>query len=216
VIAARTAAGHRHAPVAGPPGDECPPPDSLEWLIEAAASIGTTLAGRGAVLRTVTDSGELTPDSGRGRLGPDDLLDRLATLRPSRVVGLGAGIELLCRAAGDGPVVCLLGAVGPDDVIDLIRGRSGPNTDSAVLMDLGSWVETGAAGNRRGLSATARTVLTEEREAAATMLSRAGWRVAIARADRSVSDVWQDLGDSVGPGARPLAPLGRPASGAPA
>jgi hypothetical protein len=77
-------------------------------------------------------------------------------------------------------------------------------------------VETGAAGNRRGLSATARTVLTEEREAAATMLSRAGWRVAIARADRSVSDVWQDLGDSVGPGARPLAPLGRPASGAPA
>jgi len=48
----------RHAPLPrlGPDGDDRPPPDSLEWLIEAAASIGTTLAQRGAVLRAVTDS----------------------------------------------------------------------------------------------------------------------------------------------------------------
>src|SRR6185312_581993 len=37
-------------PRIGPPGDDDPPPDSLEWLIEAAASIGTTLAQRGAAL----------------------------------------------------------------------------------------------------------------------------------------------------------------------
>jgi uncharacterized protein (DUF58 family) len=213
VIATRTAAGSRSAQVPGPPGDPCPPPDSLEWLIEAAASIGTTLAGRGAVLRTVTDAGELTPDAGRGRLGSEDLLDRLAALRPSRVAGLGAGIELVCRAAGDGPVMCLLGAVGPEDVVDLIAGRSGPTTDSAVLMDLGSWVDMGAAGNRRGLSAASRAVLVEEREAAAALLVRAGWRVAIARADRSVSDVWQALSGPAGTAAQPFAPLTRPTSG---
>ena len=59
-------------------GDDCPPGDTLEWLVEAAATIGTELARRGAVLRTVTDAGELLPTSGRGRLSPDDLLDRLA------------------------------------------------------------------------------------------------------------------------------------------
>ena len=32
----------------GPPATTVRPPDSLEWLIEAAASIGTTLAQRGA------------------------------------------------------------------------------------------------------------------------------------------------------------------------
>lgn len=216
VIAPRSVAGSRAAPVAGPAGDPCPPPDSLEWLVEAAAAIGTALAGRGAVLRTVTDVEELTPDSGRGRLGPDDLLDRLATLRPSRGTGLGAGIELLCRAAGDGPVVCLLGAVGPDDVVDLIRGRSGPTTDSAVLMDLGSWVDTGAGGSRRGLSGAVRTALADNREAAATLLRKAGWRVAIARADRSVSDVWQALGEPGGRGAQPPSSPVRQGSGAPA
>lgn len=214
VVAARTS--HRTAPVPGPADDECPPPDSLEWLIEAAASIGTTLAGRGAVLRTVTDVEELTPDSGRGRLGPDDLLDRLATLQPSRGRDLNAGIELLCRAAGDGPVVCLLGAVGPEDVVDLIRGRSGPTTDAAVLMDLGSWVDAGTAGPRRGLSATARTALDDDREAAAALLARAGWRVAIARADRSVADVWQSLGGPADAGAQIFAAAGRPVTGAPA
>ena len=64
---------------------------------------------------------------------------------PSRVPSLAAGVEQLCRAAGDGPVICLLGAVGPDDVADLIRGRSGPTTDLAVLADIESWADTAPA-----------------------------------------------------------------------
>ena len=91
-----------HCPGGRAPGRRCPPPDSLEWLIEAAASIGSTLAGRGAVLRTVTDVEELTPDSGRGA-GPEDLLDRLATLRPSRGTGLRPAIELLAGRPATGP-----------------------------------------------------------------------------------------------------------------
>ena len=186
-------------PRIGPAGDDSPPADSLEWLIEAAASIGRTLADRGAVLRAVTDEGELVPTSGRGRLSPDDLLDRLALVVPSRVPGLRAGVEHVCRAAGDGPVVCLLGAVGPDDVVDLIRGRSGPTSNAAILLDIGSWVDAGLPRARRG-NGTAAQVLAVQRDDAAALLRAAGWRVAVARADRAVAEVWSDLG---GPAAGP-------------
>ena len=182
------------APGAGSAGDDRPPGDTLEWMVEAAASIGTELARRGAVLRTITDAGELLPTSGRGRLSPDDLLDRLAGVGASRVSSLAAGVEQLCRAAGDGPVICLLGAVGPDDVADLIRRRSGPTTDLAVLVDIESWADAGLATGRRGLSTAARSALSRQREDAATLMRAAGWRVADARPDRSVADVWAELG----------------------
>jgi uncharacterized protein (DUF58 family) len=189
----------RHAPVhlVGPDGDDDPPTDSLEWLMEAAASIGTALAQRGALLRAVTDSGELTPASGRGRLSPEDLLDRLAGVGPSRLPSLGGGVEVVCRAAGDGPVVCLLGAVGPDDVVDLVRGRSGPASNAAILLDVESWADAGVPRPRRGTTALARGVLRSQREDAETLLRAAGWRVAVASADRSVADVWSTLGGAV-------------------
>ena len=198
-------ATHPTGGLAGPPGDELPPPDSLEWLIEAAASIGTSLAGRGAVLRAVTDRGELTPGAGRGGLVPHELLDRLAAVRPSRLSGLGAGVELLCRAAGEGPVLCLLGAVGPDDVVDLLRARSGPTTDFAVLVDVAGWADAGLARGKRALSATARSELARQRDEAAALLRAGGWRVAIARADQAVAEVWAQLGPSPEAAARPAA-----------
>jgi uncharacterized protein (DUF58 family) len=183
------------APRVGAAGDGDPPADSLEWLIEAAASIGTTLADRGAVLRAVTDTGELVPTSGRGRLSPGDLLDRLAAVLPSRVPELRAGVENVCRAAGDGPVICLLGAVGPDDVVELIRGRSGPSSNAAILLDVESWADAGLPRPRRGPTAVARGVLAAQREDAAALLRAAGWRVAVAGADRSVAEVWAALGE---------------------
>jgi len=192
-------APHQHGRTAvpgwtGPDGDDSPPPDSLEWLVEAAASMGSTLAERGAVLRAVTDAGELVPPSGHGRLSADDLLDRLAGVGPSRVPGLAVGVEQLCRAAGDGPVICLLGAVGPDDVAGLVRSRSGPTVDAAVLADVESWAEAGVSRGRRDLSAASRGILARQRDDAATLLRDAGWRVAVARADRSVAEVWAELG----------------------
>jgi uncharacterized protein (DUF58 family) len=202
---------HASLPRIGPADDDCPPADSLEWLVEAAASIGATLAQRGAVLRAVTDAGELVPTSGRGRLSAEDLLDRLATLGPSRVPGLRAGVEQLCRIAGDGPVICLLGAVGPDDVAELIRGRSGPTSDAAILLDIESWAGAGLPRPRRGATGTARNVLAGQREDAATLLRTAGWRVAVAGADRSVADVWAALGgEPATPAASPAATLGAP------
>jgi uncharacterized protein (DUF58 family) len=199
-------------PVAGSARDDCPPPDSLEWLVEAAASIGTAMARRGAVLRTITDSGELLPTSGHGRLSPEDLLDRLAAVGPSRVPTLATGVEQLCRAAGDGPVICLLGAVGPDDVSELVRARSGPTTDLAILVDIESWARAGLARGRRALSPASLATLTRQREDATALLRAGGWRVAAARADQSVAEVWAALGAPVlSPAAADRASLGAPA-----
>jgi uncharacterized protein (DUF58 family) len=203
--------GSTEAPT-GPADDDCPPPDSLEWLVEAAASIGTALARRGAALRTITDAGELLPTSGHGRLSPEDLLDRLAGVGPSRIPTLATGVEQLCRAAGDGPVICLLGAVGPDEVAGLVRARSGPTTDLAILVDIESWARAGLARGRRALSPASLITLTRQREDATTLLRAGGWRVAEARADQSVAEVWAALGAPVlSPAAADRASLGAPA-----
>jgi uncharacterized protein (DUF58 family) len=176
------------------PGDDCPPPDSLEWVVEAAASIGTALARRGSVLRVVTDTGELAPDSGRRQLDPGELLDRLATVSPSRLTRLDAGVEQLCRAAGEGPVLCLLGAVGPEEVVELIRARTGPATDLAVLLDIGSWSDPGGGRRTRAMTAASRDTLARRRDDAADLLRAAGWRVALADAGRTVPEAWSSLG----------------------
>jgi uncharacterized protein (DUF58 family) len=185
--------GHAAAAQAAAATPDSPPPDSFEWLVEAAASIGTELIARGATLRVVTDALELAPAEHRDGLGPGELLDRLAAVTPSRLTGLGPGIDLLARAAGDGPVVALLGAVGPDEAAELVRARSGPTTDVAVLADLGSWADAGAGRGRRPLGA-AHGELTRQQEAAADLLRAGGWQVAIATATTSVGSVWAQLG----------------------
>ena len=193
LIANRDAAARGAAPVSGAAGDDDPPSDSLEWLIEAAASIGAALGRRGATLRVVTEAGALAAAGTRGGLDPEQLLDALAGVRPSKVSVLNTGVELLREAAGDGPVVCLLGAVGADDVADLVRSRSGPSTDFAVLVDIGSWADAGLLRGRRTPSAAARAELDRQRDDAAALLRAAGWHVAVARADSPLEQVWAEL-----------------------
>jgi hypothetical protein len=112
---------------------------------------------------------------------------------PSRLAGLAPGLALLSRAAGEGPVVALLGAVGPDEAAELVRVRSGPAADLAVLADIGSWAEADAARRRRPVGAAARAELTRQQEAAADLLRAGGWQVAVAGAGDSVADVWARL-----------------------
>ena len=120
---------------------------------------------------------------------PDDLLDRLAAVGPSRVAGLAPGVEQLCRAAGDGPVVCLLGAVGPDDVVDLVRAPLGPDDrprGPGRHRRAGPRPRPGRG--RRALSARlAGDARPRSGRTRATLLRAAGWRVAVARAGPSVA-----------------------------
>jgi uncharacterized protein (DUF58 family) len=177
--------------IAGPPGDDSPPADSFEWLVEAAASIGVAFAQRGARLRVLTGAGELAPERGGAVLGAEELLDRLAVLAPSRANGLSDPVSAACRAAGDGPLVCLLGAVGPDDVADLSRLRQGPVPGFAVLLDVATWGDPGRG--RRYATGAALGALSAQREQAATVLAAAGWRVATASAGQDVGEVWAAL-----------------------
>jgi uncharacterized protein (DUF58 family) len=189
---------------AGAAGDPAPPTETLEWVVEAAASIGTHLLRRGAGLRVVADTGDLGGPGGqdaRGILGADELLDRLAELTPSRLAGLDLAVEALRRAAGGGPAVCLLGLVTPDDVAALIRARSGPGTDVAVVTDAASWLDAGALRGRRPLGAGARTEVLQRQDAAVRLLRAAGWQVLTAGADQSVEQVWAQLGASGDEGA---------------
>jgi uncharacterized protein (DUF58 family) len=175
------------------------PADSLEWAVEAAASIAVALGRRGTEVRVVTEQGELaggrTP-AGPGGAGPDDLLDRLAGLTPSSRTELGPGVEVLRRTAGDGQVVCLLGVLGPDDVAELVRVRPGSSAGLAVLLDLGSFLPA-VRGGRAGGAAS--STLSGAREEIAAVLRAAGWRVAVARAGDPVERVWAALS------ARPVA-----------
>lgn len=177
------------------PQHEPDPADSLEWAVEAAASIAVALGRRGNDVRVVTERGELT-GSGRAPAGPlgaapEELLDRLATLVPSSRTDLATGVEVLRRIAGDGQVVCLLGALGPDDVAELVRARPGTSAGLVVLLDLGSFLP-GVRGHRAGASAASAT-LSDAREETAAVLRAAGWRVAVARAGDPVADAWAAL-----------------------
>ena len=179
---------------AGPADDPAAPPDTLEWVVEAAASIGVHLLRRGAGLRVLSDSGELSPTLGRGMLGPEELLERLAELDGSRYAGLQIGVEALRRAGVDGPAICLLGLVGPDDVHALVRARSGPGTDVAVLIDAAAWLDAGATRGRRSLSPGGRAEACTRQQQAVDLLRSAGWQVAAVRPDQSVEEVWRLLG----------------------
>lgn len=193
--------------VPGPSSDPAAPPDTLEWVVEAAASIGVHLLRRGAGLRVITDVGELTTALGRGPLGPEELLERLAELGGSRRPGLQAGVEELRRGGVDGPAICLLGLVGPDDVHALVRARSGPGSDVAVLVDAAAWLEAGATRGRRQLSPSARTELCTRQQQAVDLLRSAGWQVATVRPDQSVAEVWSLLsGPDAGLGSAHHAP----------
>ena len=188
------------APAGDAARDPAAPGDTLEWMVEAAASIGTHLLQRGAGLRVVTDTGELRGSGSRGGLDAGELLDRLAELAPSRVAGLDLAVEALRRAAVDGPVVCLLGLVGPADVAALVRARSGPGTDVAVLADPDGWLDGGAGRGRRPVSAGMRAELVARQADAARLLQAAGWQVTTVRPEQPVEQVWAQLGSSVGAG----------------
>ncbi len=192
--------GHRD--VRGPAGDPAPPADTLEWLVEAAASIGTHLLQRGSGLRVVADTGDLSGLGRGGGLDAAELLDRLAELSLSRLTRLDLAVEALRRTAVDGPVVCLLGLVGPEDVAALVRARSGPGTDVAVLVDPAAWLDAGAGTGRgrRPPAAAARVELVRRQDDAVRLLRAAGWQVVQAGPERSVEQVWDQLGAPAGSG----------------
>jgi uncharacterized protein (DUF58 family) len=173
------------------------PASSLEWAISAAASIGLHLANRGFDVRLVTDSGGEVSSAALGGVGFDGaLLDVLAALSPSTSAALHAGVEAAQRTGGQGLIVAILGAIGPDDADRLVRLRAtNRSTGVALLLDTDTWTASGS------------TATGTDRARVIPMLTGAGWQVVEVRRGEALPQVWASLAARAAGAARPT-PLG--------
>jgi len=162
----------------------------FELAVTAAASIGVHLAGEGFDARLVTELGEVT-SQGSFR---DTLLETLAVVRPSRALGLEAGIRALGN--GDGQLIAVLGELTAGQAQELSAARHG-NTPALALI---------LSQDQRGAAVSART------------LTGAGWRVAVVPDAARLPIAWQELhrgGATRGPGVAAAAgPAGATAASA--
>jgi uncharacterized protein (DUF58 family) len=160
------------------------PASSLEWAISAAASVGLHLAQRGFDVRLVTDSGGEVSSAALGGVGFDGaLLDVLAALSPSTGAGLHIGVEATQRTGGQGLIVAVLGAIGPDDADRLVRLRTANrSTGIALLLDTDTW------------TASTSTSSGTDRARVIPMLAGAGWQVVEVRRGESLPQIWASLG----------------------
>ena len=157
------------------------PSATFEFAVSAAASIGAHLTSEGFRARLITEAGEIAP---RGTF-QDTLLDMLAVISPSQVVGFGPGTTALANAGGQ--IIAVLGRLSADDARMLAASRRGNAPAMALVLAVSTWATDVAAED------TART---------AEILSASGWRVAVATATTPLATAWQQLHK---PADRPLA-----------
>jgi uncharacterized protein (DUF58 family) len=156
---------------------------SLEWAVELVASVCQHLLRAGRRVTLVAENGA-TLASGRD---PDELLDVLATLRPSTHPGL------VPPPTEGGELFAVLGAVDPAAVRPLIDGAGGGH-GHAVLLDVAAWAPGSASAPDSGaaLGATGR-----ERPPGVAgpslALAEAGWTVLVGQPERGPDQVWNDF-----------------------
>jgi uncharacterized protein (DUF58 family) len=164
------------------PGDE--PRDarersSIEWAISAAASVGShlMLAGREVSLISEFTSGERIHLDGPARLN-----DHLAAIGAAPQHDLGGVGGLLRMAARDSALIAVLGELDPTSLRSLAdahpRGASIPAF--ALLLDVATWRDPA-------------TAIGGECDAAARVLSAAGWRTVVVRRGDTTPQAWQSL-----------------------
>ena len=156
---------------------------TFEFAVSAAASIGAHLSGEGFRARLITEDGEVAP---RGTF-QDTLLDMLAVISRSQVVGFGPGTTALANAGGQ--IIAVLGRLSADDARMVAASRRGNAPAMALVLSVSSW---------------ASDVVGEDAARTAEILSASGWRVAVATATTPLATAWQQLHK---PADRPL-PVG--------
>lgn len=108
------------------------PASSLEYAIEAAASVAIHLVQRGFHVRLVTASGHL--------IEADSVLDSLAAIETEAV----GHLDLRFLHEGNtGLVVAVLGDLHPADRPNLIQLRQSSASALALLLDVSQWAGTG-------------------------------------------------------------------------
>lgn len=160
------------------------PGSSFEWAVSAAASVGTHLDQQGFTLSLLTDQGAV--HRGDVDLGEEGvLLDYLAEVSTSRNRRLDAALAEL-RGDDQGSLVAVLGVLTVDGAQALAGARSAHAVNIALLVDSTSWVN---------LSPRAQEEAAGNRDAAAAVLARAGWRVVHVRRGASLAEAWSRAGE---------------------
>ncbi len=150
---------------------------SFEFAVEAAASIGVHLAREGIDGELITDSGAVrAPGSFE-----DVLLDTLAVIRPSRSSTLSAGLAQMPKESS-GLLIAVVGSLPEDQALQLAAARRTSGPAMALLLAASSWATEREGGGFAG-----------ETEAAAAMLSAAGWRVVTVSAGMPLRTAWEAL-----------------------
>jgi uncharacterized protein (DUF58 family) len=159
------------------------PGSSFEWAVSAVASIGVHAARRGFSVRLITDAGTT---AGGGDIAAEGvLLDHLAEVSASHNPGLEAATSPLRGAEGLGTLIAVLGLLDAEQAALLASTRSPTDVSVGVLVDASGWV---------GLSPRAQAEAEAAYDAAAEILTRAGWRVLRARHGDTLPRLWPSAG----------------------
>jgi uncharacterized protein (DUF58 family) len=149
---------------------------SFEFAVSAAASIGVHLAMHGFDGQLITDSGAM---SGPGSF-EDTLLDMLAVVRHSARRDLMAGLTSVTPRV-NGLLIVVAGRMSTGEAASLAASHPGGAPALALLLDVDTWVPGVHADDAAGT------------DAAAGILTGAGWRVATVRSSTTLASAWQRL-----------------------
>ncbi len=181
VVLDTRAAAHRGSALTG----------SLEWAVQAAASAVVHVADRGHAVALL---GDLEPTAGDALPEPigdehtrsetEDLLDRLAVVRPASGDVLEQAAEELARTSAS-LVVAVLGEVGPDDVASLAVACH-EAVRVALVCDSTSYER---------LPEQRRALVAQRQAEAVAELREHGWRVVEAPRGSGVPTAWAALAE---------------------
>lgn len=165
---------------------------SLEWLVQAAASIAVHLSQAGYSVRLVTDRPDPEANAWHDRLadpqaqaGP--ILDELAVMSVSEHQSLNHAVDAVAGSAG--LVIGLFGSLQSGDVADLARMRAHGSTVLAMILDTIAW-----DGDTDGDTSTATRMV--------GALGLHGWHAVVADPYETPAVTWMRIGALAGRGAR--------------
>jgi uncharacterized protein (DUF58 family) len=167
---------------------------SLEWAVSAAASIGLHFLADGFAVEVYDADGPLhlggTP-SQHSSVSGDALLRRLTDLRASDTRSLRYVLNVAAAERPGQLVVAVLGRLDPEEAQALLRLRRHRAPGLAVLLDVDTF-EDGGAARRAGPSAPLAGDLSTLQHAVA-LLTDAQWRVVVVPRGTGVAQAWAEL-----------------------
>jgi uncharacterized protein (DUF58 family) len=167
---------------------------SLEWAVSAAASIGLHFLADGFAVEVYDADGPLHlggASSQHSSVSSDALLRRLTDLRASDTRSLRYVLNVAAAERPGQLVVAVLGRLDPEEAQALLRLRRHRAPGLAVLLDVDTF-EDGGAARRAGPSAPLAGDLTTLQHAV-SLLTDARWRVVVVPRGTGVAQAWAEL-----------------------